>query len=233
MKNIGKQIILVLFITSFAFTAYAGPTNTLFGFTTTVTLNNNNDIDIAVVDREQGTLGDNFGYLGSQYSGYYIGTVTKDGNGSVNDDEEVLEALIQEYFADESYEVSSIDKIDIDDGEPYESGATTILIDSGTDSKSGSWELSNSYVAEFYTVKAATEFALYYVDPEVNSGLWWTGHLLTPNGNNIPGISHFSAVYTEGNNQPPENLVPEPATMILMGVGLLGLGFGLRKKNQQ
>ncbi len=219
MKKVGLQIVFFLFSISFAATVYAGPESSLFE-------------PGIVEDRSSGTYDswnqDYYGYSGDQYSGYYIGTVL-----SNQDDKGALESLIQKYFDDLSYEISSIDKIDIDDGEPYESGATTILIDSGTDSKSGSWELSNSYVAEFYTVKAATEFALYYVDPEVNSGLWWTGHLLTPNGKNIPGISHFSAVYTEGNNQPPENLVPEPATMILMGVGLLGLGFGLRKKNQQ
>ena len=75
-----------------------------------------------------------------------------------------------------------------------------------------------------YSLKGGPNFALYFLDPAL--GPWTFGHWntidLPPVGNgNIPELSHFI-----GYAATP---VPEPATMILLSSGLIGLAVFGRK----
>ena len=95
-------------------------------------------------------------------------------------------------------------------------------------SKSGTWETTNSSTTiEFYSVKAGSGYALYQLNPVDNYGSWSTFDLWSAGsyggGNGGLEISHFSGFQ-------PSAPVPEPATIILFGLGLLGLAGVSRKK---
>jgi hypothetical protein len=101
---------------------------------------------------------------------------------------------------------------------------------------SGTWQAEAPI--SFFSVKANNGYALYFVEgyPLVMdgaiSGTWSTEELayINPNnGNPIqPTISHFAAwVY---NGEKPTTLVPEPATLLLMGFGLIGIAKLQRKR---
>jgi hypothetical protein len=49
-------------------------------------------------------------------------------------------------------------------------------------------------------------------------------------GNDARAISHISVYYQHGDTPPPNHDVPEPATLAIMGLGLLGMSR-LRRKN--
>ena len=87
--------------------------------------------------------------------------------------------------------------------------------------KEGYWYAGSSTVF-YYSIKAGPNYAVRsYLPDDESLGCWTTAPLLVGIGNQ-PAGSHISFFGTQG--------VPEPATMLLLGTGILGLALFGRKK---
>ena len=156
-----------------------------------------------------------YGYSGDEWSGYLIGLFNENNDSSMQD-------WVEEYLG---YTLTTVnyDKVETFPG-TGDNGILTATITEFNDEGeglSGTWSVVEPYVLGFYSVKGSDNWALYYVYPYESSGTWSTIHLLN-NGDQIPTISHLSAI---ADSAP----VPEPATLMLLGAGLIGLA-GFRKK---
>ena len=100
---------------------------------------------------------------------------------------------------------------------------THTVLDSHHFLEHGTWETISPYELGFYSVMTRNKWAFYYVDPYQNTGNWNTIHLGTSGGGEQFEISHLSGLAKEGTP------VPEPATMLLLGFGLIGLAVAGRK----
>jgi hypothetical protein len=155
-------------------------------------------------------------------TGVYLGTVIGE-----NDSITVLEGVLAQL----GYNVDVVTSSKVDaPNTSSPSGSDFPLYMTYTDgNKSGTWATfqsaeppSGAALVDYYVVKGANEFALYLVDEPASYGTWNVERLRTPNGKNNPEISHFSGY------DPPQP-VPEPTTMLLFGLGLMGLA-GVRRK---
>lgn len=89
------------------------------------------------------------------------------------------------------------------------------------------WSVSGAAV-EFYALKDAQAYALYWLDPAVTNGIWDPGDLRALGFGSDVEISHLSVF------NPTTQQVPEPAAMLLMGAGLFGIAaFGRRRRNSK
>lgn len=161
------------------------------------------------------------------YSGQYLFTVTEPKNDNPNQwDADNRAAIITAINEAIGYDYLSLDLFgkypDNDDLID-----ATFNAENFEESYMGTWATKTGENVEFYTVKGATEWALYWLgEGGANEGFWSTAHLQN-NGGNIPTISHFSL----WNATTPENPIPEPSTVFLLGLGLLGiLGLGRKFK---
>jgi len=98
------------------------------------------------------------------------------------------------------------------------------------DMKSGTWQtVAPLGTIEFYAVKAGNAFAMYQVVSPDSTGSWSTYDIWKLGLQGIGGrggleVSHFTG-YNPGGAP-----VPEPATMLLLGSGLMGFAVFSRKK---
>ncbi len=157
------------------------------------------------------------------YTGEWM--FTMNGNDS-NTTEVTIETAINDWFDGEGIEHDLVDldfyaKVDAPD-----SGDSVLSVTYDESRLFGTWSTGDQLI-EFYSVKAAKEFAFYWIDGGASSGDWTTEHLLN-NGGNIPAISHLSTWNALPDD--PGDPVPEPSTVILLGCGLLGLAAFKRKR---
>ena len=106
----------------------------------------------------------------------------------------------------------------------------TINISAGPGGYAGIWDVMNAatngdYLTYLMVKGGPIGFSLHEYIPAAQHGTWNTNYLGTNSGDVGYAMSFVRAYDTEGTVP-----VPEPATIMLLGAGLLGLTIGSRKK---
>lgn len=124
--------------------------------------------------------------------------------------------MINDWFRDNrSYERNYLDRLELFDNFSDSSGEEPVVDLFFSSQKGGTW--TSAVPIEFYAVKGGNFVAMYWLEGGADSGLWSTEHLVNGGGNQ-PDLSHLS-VFNPLRPVP----TPEPATLLLVGGGLLGL----------
>ena len=159
---------------------------------------------------------------GNENQGIYLGTVY-----GANDKEAPLLDFLQNHAHIDCLSLTLIGKSD-------EDGLSILSTQSNSEGEpiSGTWNTngdSGSYVS-LITVKAGNAFSVYWYTSAASSGEWNVGDLPDAGGSRCPAaMSHFSGFLCDPATAP----VPAPATFLLLGSGLVGLGCFGRKKNKK
>lgn len=120
------------------------------------------------------------------------------------------------YYNGDDVDLESFAKVD----EPAVSNALMSLT-YAADKKTGTW--STSEPVDFYTVKATNNFSIWWRDGGATTGNWTTDGIRL--NKTDPEISHLST-WNDNNT----STVPEPTTMVLLGMSLLSIGFLAKRK---
>jgi hypothetical protein len=115
---------------------------------------------------------------------------------------------------------------------PSIDGSEFVFSDPDTDNVTGTWTYNPGVgdpAVRFWSAKAGPEFYLFYMTPNVGDGRSeaqsvTTGTWITPLEREL---SHI--VFYDTGSFPPVQ-IDEPATLVLLGLSLLGFGLGVRRK---
>lgn len=141
--------------------------------------------------------------------------------------EGTLELMIEDYFANATpaLDVDFYAKVDAPNEESSSEDPGYLHLSYEGWDDNGEWGYWDTDApVDFYGLKAAGVFALYAVAPSAMEGVWNTEDLLNAGGQ-VPDLSNMTVWLIDVHGP----IIPEPATVFLFGIGLLGI-FGLGRR---